>query len=172
MHLGRVRECRRGEHEKQLLQRGNGKSSPCGLAWRLRSRCVRSSRIAHVGGCMILAPIQTLVAEIGSMFGSGEERPATIMGTIGVQLATPTRRGLLNRSGFPLLLILFMALKCWSACTEGSFAGASIDIQSGLQQSACQAMSGGNYCSDPQGVYYSLLNCSSGCRRKRLPHFR
>ena len=62
--------------------------------------------IAHVGGIMNLAPIQTLVAKIGSMFGSGEERPATIMKPIEVQLATPTRRGLLNRSGFVLLLLV------------------------------------------------------------------
>ena len=68
---------------------------------------------------MILAPIQTLVAEIGSMFGSGEERPATIMGTIGVQLATLTRRGLLNRSGFPLLILLIVAIcssSAWGTC--------------------------------------------------------
>ena len=68
---------------------------------------------------MILAPIQTLVAEIGSMFGSGEERPATIMGTIGVQLATPTGGGLLNRSGFPLLVLLIVAMcsGSWAACS-------------------------------------------------------
>ena len=66
---------------------------------------------------MILAPIQTLVAEIPPI-DPRSVRSGSV-GGIGVQLVPPTRRGLLNRSGFPLLILLIIAMcsSAWGACT-------------------------------------------------------
>ena len=75
---------------------------------------------------MILAPIQTLLGVNSPTFKSGEVRPTLERGGIGVQLATTISRGLLNRSGFVLLILLLcMVGQNWGACISSGANGSS-----------------------------------------------